>query len=131
MHIAAATEINSRFVPSLQQLHKSLDSKVFFFVSCFPTLKSILVLCLLYLWVRVSPIGLIPICSNLLKLPLLLTVHLNLFLRYSNQVHHKLILYLFFSLCYIGSHYLGTCLWLLDRQLQPNNAWISHHPISY
>uniref|UniRef100_A0A0E0D075 fumarate hydratase n=1 Tax=Oryza meridionalis TaxID=40149 RepID=A0A0E0D075_9ORYZ len=27
MHIAAATEINSRFVPSLQQLHKSLDSK--------------------------------------------------------------------------------------------------------
>ncbi|EEE59021.1 hypothetical protein OsJ_10766 [Oryza sativa Japonica Group] len=28
MHIAAATEINSRFVPSLQQLHKSLDSKV-------------------------------------------------------------------------------------------------------
>ncbi|KAG8038403.1 hypothetical protein GUJ93_ZPchr0353g2930 [Zizania palustris] len=27
MHIAAATEINSRFVPSLEQLHKSLHSK--------------------------------------------------------------------------------------------------------
>ncbi|XP_062211210.1 fumarate hydratase 1, mitochondrial-like [Phragmites australis] len=27
MHIAAAVEINSRFIPSLQQLHESLDSK--------------------------------------------------------------------------------------------------------
>lgn len=28
MHIAAAVEINSRFIPSLKQLHTSLHSKV-------------------------------------------------------------------------------------------------------
>lgn len=49
MHIAAAVEINSRFIPSLEQLHKSLHSKVEILLFRFARILAILlVLCLLY-----------------------------------------------------------------------------------
>lgn len=57
MHIAAAVEINSRFIPSLEQLHKSLHSKVEILLSfcenisyyaCF--VPFILLLCLSFHW---------------------------------------------------------------------------------